>query len=105
ARTTRGRRQRVGEEDAGIGGMYALLFSSSPLLLLLPFFSLNRPLTIDFSLNRMPTTEIDRRRSILVVPPGSERSAYRSAIGLQAVQSEMAILGAKTLHERSNHTW
>ncbi|RWW35789.1 hypothetical protein BHE74_00059238 [Ensete ventricosum] len=58
------------EDDARKGG---LLLSSSPLLLLssfsllLPFFSLNRP----------PTVEINRRQSILVVSPSSERSTYR----------------------------
>ncbi|RRT68532.1 hypothetical protein B296_00038216 [Ensete ventricosum] len=31
--------------------------------------------------NRPSTTKIDRRWSILVIPPGSGRSAYRSAAG------------------------
>ncbi|RWW23223.1 hypothetical protein GW17_00012538 [Ensete ventricosum] len=31
--------------------------------------------------NRPSTTEIDRRRPILVLPPGSGRSAYRLAVG------------------------
>ncbi|RWW20643.1 hypothetical protein GW17_00015243 [Ensete ventricosum] len=31
--------------------------------------------------NRPSTMEIDRRRPILVLPPGSGRSAYRSAAG------------------------
>ncbi|RWW36185.1 hypothetical protein BHE74_00058839, partial [Ensete ventricosum] len=30
--------------------------------------------------NRPSTTEIDRRRPILVLPPGSGRSAYRSTV-------------------------
>ncbi|RRT38891.1 hypothetical protein B296_00054090 [Ensete ventricosum] len=41
-------------------------FSSS----LLPFFSLNRPSTVDFSLNRPPMAEIDCRRSIFGRPGG-----------------------------------
>ncbi|RWV80851.1 hypothetical protein GW17_00057804 [Ensete ventricosum] len=75
---THGRRRRVGKDGTRKGDMYPLLLSYSPLLLssfplllLLPFFSLNRPLT----------TEIDRRWSIFVAPPDSERSAYRSAAG------------------------
>ncbi|RWW34807.1 hypothetical protein GW17_00000391 [Ensete ventricosum] len=56
--------------------------SSFPLVLLpLHFFFLNRPRAVDFSLNQPPTAEIDCRRSILVVPPGSGRSTYRSAAG------------------------
>ncbi|RRT66861.1 hypothetical protein B296_00026294, partial [Ensete ventricosum] len=44
------------------------------LLLFLLFFSLfllQSTLKVDFSVNRPPTAEIDRRRSILVVPPDS----------------------------------
>ncbi|RWV83843.1 hypothetical protein BHE74_00043105 [Ensete ventricosum] len=84
ARTTRRRRQHASEDDTRKGGMYTLL-------LLLPFFSLNRLPTVDFSLNRPPTidfsfnrsltAEIDRQQSILVVPPDSKRSTYRSAAG------------------------
>ncbi|RWW03814.1 hypothetical protein GW17_00033004 [Ensete ventricosum] len=54
----RGRRRLVGDPGEGGGGTQARtassilssspLLSSFPLLLLLPFFSLNRPLTIDF---------------------------------------------------------
>ncbi|RWV91139.1 hypothetical protein BHE74_00004628 [Ensete ventricosum] len=34
-----------------------------------------------FSLNRPPTVEIDRRRPILMVPPGSGQSVYRYPVG------------------------
>ncbi|RWW26187.1 hypothetical protein GW17_00009452 [Ensete ventricosum] len=62
----RGPRRRAGKDGAR--------YSSSPLissflLLLLPFFSLNRP----------PMGEIDCRQSILAVLPGSEWFAYWSA--------------------------
>ncbi|RWV98360.1 hypothetical protein GW17_00038801 [Ensete ventricosum] len=55
------------------------LLSSFPLLL--PFFSVNRSSTIDFSLNQPLTSEIDRQRSILAVPPGNRQSTYRLAVG------------------------
>ncbi|RRT51711.1 hypothetical protein B296_00034783 [Ensete ventricosum] len=54
SRATRGRQQRVGEDRARYSSSL-LLLSSFPFLLLLPFFSLNRPPTIDFSFNRPPT--------------------------------------------------
>ncbi|RZR80121.1 hypothetical protein BHM03_00006048 [Ensete ventricosum] len=63
ARATRGWRWRTGEDGAGKGLLSSPLLSSLPLLLL-PFFSLNRPPTIDFSLNQQPTAKIDRRQSI-----------------------------------------
>ncbi|RRT62877.1 hypothetical protein B296_00038662, partial [Ensete ventricosum] len=69
SRATRG--WRAGEDDE------RYFFSSSSF-----FFSFfNRPLTVNFSLNQPPTAEIDRRQSILAVPPGGGRSAYRSATG------------------------
>ncbi|RZR98251.1 hypothetical protein BHM03_00027579 [Ensete ventricosum] len=44
-------------------------------------FLLQSTLKVDFSVNRPPTAEIDRRRPILAVPPDSGGSAYRSAAG------------------------
>ncbi|RWV93439.1 hypothetical protein GW17_00044099 [Ensete ventricosum] len=51
-------------------------------LLLLPYFFFNQSPMVDFSLNRSLTAEINSRRSILAVPSGSGRFAYRSAAEL-----------------------
>ncbi|RZR93186.1 hypothetical protein BHM03_00021626 [Ensete ventricosum] len=84
----RGRRQCAGEDGARFSSS-PLLFSSFPLLL--PFFSLNRPPIVNFSVNRSLTVEIDRRGRFLAVPPDSERSAYRQPGG-PVVQVEIANL-------------
>ncbi|RWW25118.1 hypothetical protein GW17_00010570 [Ensete ventricosum] len=67
APATRGR-LRTGEDGTRALGIISsspfFFFSSFPLLSLLPFFSLNRLPTVDFSLNRPLTAEIDLRRSI-----------------------------------------
>ncbi|RZR74264.1 hypothetical protein BHM03_00034487 [Ensete ventricosum] len=59
---TRGQRWRTGEDNVWKVGSSPLLFSSFPLLL--PFFSLNRPSTVDFSLNRPPTVDFLRYRPL-----------------------------------------
>ncbi|RRT34669.1 hypothetical protein B296_00055754 [Ensete ventricosum] len=59
SRATRGQRWRAGEDSVRYSS--SLLLSSFHLLLL-PFFSLNRPPTVDFSLNRPPTVDFSLNR-------------------------------------------
>ncbi|RWW58124.1 hypothetical protein BHE74_00035045 [Ensete ventricosum] len=67
----------AGDKSRGTGEDQLVPPSFLPYLLL----PLLPQLTTD-SRNRPPTTEIDCRRSILTVSPGSGRSAYRYPVGL-----------------------
>ncbi|RWW13259.1 hypothetical protein GW17_00023037 [Ensete ventricosum] len=60
--------------------MFLLFFSFFFFSLFFSFFLFLPQSTAD-DRNRPPTIEIDRRRLILVVPPGSWRSAYWSTSG------------------------
>ncbi|RZR96136.1 hypothetical protein BHM03_00025109, partial [Ensete ventricosum] len=54
--------------------------------------------------NRPSTTEIDRRRPILVLPPGSGRPAYRSAAGPVCTRRYGVLpLGKENLGREDHH--
>ncbi|RRT45301.1 hypothetical protein B296_00055229 [Ensete ventricosum] len=55
------------------------------------------------SQNRLSTTEIDRRQSILAVSPGSGRSVYWSVVGSVHIGRYSALPLGKGVAQRSGH--
>ncbi|RWW50685.1 hypothetical protein BHE74_00043039 [Ensete ventricosum] len=77
SRATRGRRGHAGK----VLFLFFLLLLLLFFFLLFLFFFFLFPFSSSIDRRRSISPSIDRRQSILAVPPGSDWSAYRSAVG------------------------